>query len=452
MSTDLFGVRVLGVDLARREVELRVFVVYYDFASRTYLSPPERDPGFFLGLLWRSGRRDAPIGMAITVDQILERPWVAENARWFVDHVERTAVENDPPPDEIWARPKDFPHAHAGCWADEDLLVQADYVVRVTDPAWIRHLEPGMDWGDAYYPMDADNPRAEDLPRLPYVHRPIVLEPFESETNSMVFSDDGRFLAAFGYDGELVVYDCSGWSEHSRIEVRAGRITWRMAWVPGQHIIVFTELDTRQLRQEAYDVHTGDAVDVHLELGHGRSRTGRHRIEFGNRPGVGFLVRGGDAVQVPGIEEIAIESVAFTGDESRLFAGGMTSDVFVIDAASASVVGTIPDVAPRVGVVAVSPGGDYLVTAGEPGSNPRLERGEEICVRRGSDGEIVIHHWPGALVGGLAWSPDDRWLAVCLEHRRGGGELRIMPIGMPTRPAAAWHPTVPEPRVETDHG
>ncbi len=449
MSTDIFGIRVLGVDLVRREVELRVFVVHYDVRNRAYVSPPARDPGFFLGLLWHSGRGEGTVGDAITVDQILDRAWVAEYARWFVEHVERTAVRNDPQTEETWERLDEFYYDRGGNWADEELLAQADYVIRVTDATWIEHLRPGMGWGDGYFPMNADNPRVEDLPHLPDMHHPQVLKPFASEVNAMAFSDDGRFLAAFGYDDELVIYDCADWSEHARVDVEEGDSTWRLAWVPGQHVVVLTGLDA--LQQEAYDVHTGDPVDVQLELGDRRSRTARHRIEFGNTDGLEFLAVGGDPVHVADLEKIVIEAVTFTGDESRLFVGGVTKDVFVIDTATAEVIDTITDVvAYRIGALAVSPEGDYLVSAGESSFNPWDERGEEICVRRLGDGEIVIHHWPGALVSGLEWSPDGRWLAVSLEHNPSGGELRIVPVGLPAEPPSALAPRIPAPRLEID--
>lgn len=219
MATDLYEIRVLAVDLDRREVEFRVFVVYYDTGSRTHAALPVDDPAFFLRALWHEGRQQHPIGDAIRVEQFNDREWMVKHARWFVEQVERTAVRNDPPSDETWAQLKDFYYERSGGWADEDLLVQADYVVRFTDRAWIEHLEPLQDWGDLFYPLDADRPDAEDLPRVPNPHRRVTRKPFKRAAPSViVFSDDSRFLAVTAADGkETVVYGSDGWSEHERL-------------------------------------------------------------------------------------------------------------------------------------------------------------------------------------------------------------------------------------------
>jgi len=213
VATDLFGVRALDVDLARREVRLQVLTVHYDVESRTYLAPPERDPGFVLGLLWASGRREHPIGAAIDAGRILDRNWLIEHARWFVEHVERIAVDNDPPSESAWDRLQDFHYERVHGWPDEDALVQAEFQVRVADRAWIEHLEPGAAWSSAMYPVHADSPAPEELPHLPNVHDPIVRWPFSDDSATAVgFSDDSCFLAVARSGPELVVYrsvDCN---------------------------------------------------------------------------------------------------------------------------------------------------------------------------------------------------------------------------------------------------
>ncbi|WP_345431295.1 hypothetical protein [Actinoallomurus vinaceus] len=222
MATDIFGARVLGVDLDRREVRFRVFVVYYETADRGYMTLPDRDRGFFLGLLWESGRWDHPIGEAtIGLDQILDEGWCATNARWFVEDVECTARRNDPPSAESWEVLHDFYYERDGGWRDEDHLVQADYTVRATHERWIEHLNEGDAWGSAWYPRWADDPRPEDLPHIPDLRHPAtVLEPFpHGETEELAFSDDGRHLAVHSDNGELVVYETATWSEHGRERV-----------------------------------------------------------------------------------------------------------------------------------------------------------------------------------------------------------------------------------------
>lgn len=54
MSTDMYGVRVLEVDPDQLRVRLKVFVVYYETGSRTYIPLPDDEPGIFLQFLWDS--------------------------------------------------------------------------------------------------------------------------------------------------------------------------------------------------------------------------------------------------------------------------------------------------------------------------------------------------------------------------------------------------------------
>ncbi|RCV47888.1 WD40 repeat domain-containing protein [Marinitenerispora sediminis] len=162
-----------------------------------------------------------------------------------------------------------------------------------------------------------------------------------------------------------------------------------------------------------------EAVDVPVEQGSGRSRSWRHRLDFGRADGVEIRSDGGEPVAVPSLGEVAIEAAAFTADGSRLFAAGMAPDVHVIDPSSAAVIDTVPDVAGRVTGLAVSPDGGSLVTAGPPADVPW------------SDDEVRVHR-----LADLAWSPDGRWVAMNLEHAHGGGEVRTMSAGLPARPPA----------------
>ncbi|MEV0702892.1 WD40 repeat domain-containing protein [Saccharopolyspora sp. NPDC050389] len=444
MATDLFGIRVLDVDLDRREAQLCVYVVYYDSGSRTYLSPPERDPGFFLALLWQAGRFEHRIGEAVSVEQIGDRDWMVENARWFVEHVERTAVENDPPSEENWEQLQDFYYERFGSWEDEDLLVQADYTVRVTDPAWIEHLKPGQAWGAAAYPVHADCPSPEDLPHLPNVHDPVLAVPSDEDgIHKVAFSDDSRFLVVSGYDEELVVYDCADWSEHDRFTLGYRMFNWRLIWAPGRHVIVQTDLESLETRQLAYDVDARAKVEISLELGTARSRNDAHRIDFGYEDGVEFHVEGGESVRVSPAEGLRIEFVAFAEDESRLFAAGSGPDVHVIDTSSRRVVDKIPDVAADVVGLALSADGRYLATAEKPAQNPWEDCGHQLCVRRLSDREVVVRHSPGADIVDLAWSPDGRWLAVSFEDSDGSGETRVLRMGLPAESPAELLPAAP---------
>ncbi|WP_051467680.1 pentapeptide repeat-containing protein [Actinomadura oligospora] len=441
MSTDIFGVRVLGVDPDRREVRFRVFVVYYETAARSHLSPPGRDRGFHLGLLWESGRWDHPIGEAtISVEQILDDDWRAANARWFVEDVECTARRNDPPSPECWELLNDFYHERAGRWRDEDHLVQADYTVRVTHERWIEHLSEGDAWGSTWYPLWADDPRPEDLPHLPDLRDPVaVLEPFDGgEAEELAFSDDGRYLAVLHGEGELVVYATATWSEHARESIASGFVHPRLMWVPGRPVI--TVLDREDDRQAAYDADARVVTAVPEEGGFARSRTGRHRVEFGYQSGVRFL--GGPTVLGSGEDRVSIGSVSFTEDESRLFAAGTGPVVHVIDPGT-GVVDRIDEPCDQLWAVAVSPDGAYLATS--LFVSHRDER-QEVRVRRVGRPEIATRHRPGAFVPRLEWSPDGRLLAAIVNDQ-DAPKVHLLPVGLPAEPPEALRPPPGGPRT-----
>ncbi|WP_043236663.1 hypothetical protein [Streptomyces violaceusniger] len=43
-----------------------------------------------------------------------------------------------------------------GSWKDEDLLVQAEYEIRVTDRKWLEPLSVDDGWGSAAFPLNGD--------------------------------------------------------------------------------------------------------------------------------------------------------------------------------------------------------------------------------------------------------------------------------------------------------
>ncbi|MGK5552231.1 WD40 repeat domain-containing protein [Actinomadura kijaniata] len=448
MSTDLFGVRVLGVDPDRREVRFRVFVVHYDTGVRSHIDLPGRERAFFLGLLWESGRWGHPIGEAtIGVDQILDDDWCGANARWFVADVERTAVRNDPPDAEGWESLHDFYYERDGRWADEERLVQADYTVRVTHERWIEHLREGDAWGTTKYPRWADDPRPEDLPHVPDLRAPIaVLDPFRSDDVwETAFSDDGRHLAVHSpSEGELVVYETATWSEHVRERVAVKFFEARLMWAPGRPVVTVTGGDGART---AYDVEARAFTEAPGEGGHARSRSGRHRVEFGDRPGVRFL--GGPTVLGSGEEGFTVESVSFTGDGSRLFVartladGGSGPAVYVVDTATGAVVDELPEPCDQLWAVAVSPAGAYLATSVFAREG---DEEQEVRVRRVGRPEIITRHRPGPYVPRLEWSPDGRALAAVV-NGDGRTRVRVLPVGLPAEPPEALRPPPASPRT-----
>jgi WD40 repeat protein len=446
LSTDLYGVRVLALEPERRKVTFEVFVVYYDTHARTY-PPLPSEPGFFLNVLWEQGRWEHPLGEAITVDQILNEEWVNIHSRWFVEKVERTSTANYPPRDEDFERFHDFYYERSAGWKDEELLVQAEYDVQVTDPRWLEQLSVGDAWGTATYSMAADDVRREEAPYVPDLRNTVTLMPFEGMSEEagtpggLAFSDDGRYLAVASDEDGLVIYKTDDWTEYTADvdDVRIGLFP-QLTWVPGEHVVALTESDGHG--QWAYDVAERACVDVPRQPGKARSRTARYRVGYGEGYWLDEFV--GDSGRAEGVvpvgaddPEFTVESAAFTADESRLFVAGMGANIHVLDPSTVSIVDTIVDVGDRVHGLAVSPDGGYVAATVD--TNRYHEPNEsELCVWRVADHKIVTRRRGGIYGGPLAWSPDGRWLAanVTTGDDGYGGETRIFPIGLPADPPA----------------
>ncbi|GAA3659742.1 hypothetical protein GCM10022224_023940 [Nonomuraea antimicrobica] len=445
MSTDLYGVRVLALEPERRRVTFKVFVVYYDTHAKTCPPLPD-EPGFFLHVLWQQGRWEHPLGEAITVDQIRNEEWVNIHSRWFIENIERTSTANYPPQDEDFERLYDFSYERPGGWKDEELLVQADYDVQVTDPRWLEQLSVGDAWGTAAYPMAADDVRCEEAAYVPDLRDAVTLMPFEGRSEEagtpggLAFSDDGRYLAVASDEDGLVIYNTDDWAEHADVDgVRTGLFP-QLTWVPGEHVVALTGF--RGDGQWAYDVAARASVDVPRQPGKARSRTGRYRVDYGEGYWLDAFVsdsgRAEDVVPVGADDpEFTVESAAFTADESRLFVAGMDSNIHVLDSSTVSIVDTIADVGERVIGLAVSPDGAFVAATVD--TNRYYEPSEhELCVWRIADHKIVTRRRGGIYGGPLAWSPDGRWLAanVTTGFDGCGGETRIFPIGLPADPPA----------------
>jgi hypothetical protein len=160
-------------------------------------------------LLWEGanghhGRPErGPLRDLVTLEQRGDGEWVDANTRRFVASVVRLSSRNHPANPSDWDRLHDFYYEHGGHWKDEDLLVQFDYAVRVTDAHWTDPFRAGDAWGTASFTCNADTWTAADAPHLPDLARPaVMLKPFPAGTSDhdyvddMKFSDDGRYLAA----------------------------------------------------------------------------------------------------------------------------------------------------------------------------------------------------------------------------------------------------------------
>lgn len=145
MSTDLYGIRVLAKK--GPTVTLKVFLVYYDWDQ----IPDSKD--FFLMVLWdKADTRfggGGPLGDAITVSQICSESFRMAQAPAYVANVEKIGSANYPVTNR--EELSTFYYEDEGRWENEDRLAQVDFLVTVTDPKWIEHLQPGMSWGSTAY-------------------------------------------------------------------------------------------------------------------------------------------------------------------------------------------------------------------------------------------------------------------------------------------------------------
>ncbi|GAA4619967.1 hypothetical protein GCM10023196_002110 [Actinoallomurus vinaceus] len=440
MSTDLYGARVLGIAGDRRSLRLRVFVVYYEPSIEGGFPLPE-DAVFFLRLLWdfadREYGRPRPLARVFDYKPLMDEAWVAANARWFIEGVERVATRNHPMTDEQWDELGMFYHLRDGGWQDEELLVQGDYVVRVTDPRWLEGLEPG-DTRSTVWDTGSGAPEPRDAPHVPDFSRPAhVIEPFRAgrregrQVSGMAFSDDGAHLAVLNGSRELVVYETADWTERLRLAHGVGLPV--LMWVPGRPVVaVKSFLDDEQW---AYDLEAGAVTEAPHEPGGVRSRTGRYRARH-LLPGVEFIDADGGAdesVVLPdGFDAGRLRQVAFSADESRMFLIGEDHpDITVAEPSTGRVHGRIETDWDWVRDLAVAPSGRYILITQSPFAS---DYQREPSVWRVAGGP-VMHGSLERQAHLVAWSPDDRWAVVESRIReKAPSRLDVFPIGLPAEP------------------
>ncbi|MGW1373047.1 WD40 repeat domain-containing protein [Streptomyces sp. NPDC002446] len=443
MSTDMYGVRVRKVDPDRLRATIQVLVVYYDTGSRTHIPLPGEEPGVFLHFLWESAAgylsdddaRKGPLGRLVSTDDILNYEWVDTHARRFISQVRRTETLNDPPTEAQWEDLHDFYYERGGIWQDEELLIQGEYEIRVTDRRWLEHLSEGQAWGSAAFPMNGDSWTAEDAPYIPDLAQPAVrIRPFEATKGSvrydsvvgMEFSDDGKYLAVCSDQGRVWVYDTADWSE--TVHTSAGDwIVPLMMWVPGEHVLAVKGYSTGDQpegeAQWAYDVDQGAEVEAPFQRGHRRSGDGAYRISRNNAGEGGFDLHGQEREPHRRLSHAGgwdpIQCHAFSGDSSRLFLGAQ-ENLYVVDPAKGEVVDKVVDASERLFELASNPDGSYLAIGSFSRKLGYLEFGKsrphELCIWRMADKKIILGHQFRTYIDALAWSPNDgRWLAVALE-------------------------------------
>jgi len=437
MATDLYGIRVLDLVPDERRVRFRVFVVYYDTEDRTH-APLPHDPSFFLRLLSESG---------LNLGEIFDEDWVGANAYRFVRHVEQVASRNHPVVE--WTRLHDFYYVRDGRWPEEDLLVQADYDVDVTESWCLGSLTVGRSWATAAYESTSDQVLEPDAPTVLDLRTPAVrLDPFpggetdDATPSDLTFSDDGKYLAITSQSCELVVLRTEDWSEQAR--VRDSPLWGQdIQWVPGAHLLTQRNIEggadlDDDAPTAAYDVASGEEVDVAPQPREFRSRTGRyradggfgrHQVDGGYGAWVGVLTSAGESrlLHLPRGKARA-GTVSFTADETRMFVGH-GGNVHILDPETGRIIRTLNEVG--AGAV-VRPDGAYLAA---PAGESNL-----IDLWRVSDAALLMRCRSGGRYlggsSGLAWSPDGTMLAVSVitGYNGYGGEVRIYRAGPPVEP------------------
>ncbi|MFC4012938.1 WD40 repeat domain-containing protein [Nonomuraea purpurea] len=436
MSTDIYGVRVLAVHPDELRIRFRIFAVYYDTAGQTYDPVPD-DPSFFFSLLWEQG----PLYELIDVNTRLDGEWVDANTRRFVSRVERLATRNHPPTPEQWKDLHDFYYDRDGGWKDEDLLVQFDYDVYVTDRRWIESFDEDEAWGTTAFPYNADVWTAEDAPYIPDLAEPVfTVSPFDvtkgeveyDNVSGAEFSDDGRYLGVCSDKGLVWVYDTTDWSQVVHLSTGEDWIVPLMAWVPGEPVITLknycSEPDEDDRTQWAYDVDARAEVEAPFQPGRVRSRDGGYWTgNYGNKDGGSDICAPGRPPipsSVAGGDWDPIQCESFAGDGSRLFLGAQ-ENLYVLDPATGQITDKVMDASKRLFQLAASPDGAYLAVGSFTRKLPYVnirgdKRPHELCVWRTSDMKIIMGRQLTTWVEAMAWSADGQWLAVTMEPTADG--------------------------------
>jgi hypothetical protein len=432
MSTDLYGVRVIGIFPEERRVRLRVFVVYYEANIQSHQELPDDASFFFRAVADRALDKRGPLS-GLSVEQYCDETWVNANAWRWIDRFERVATRNHPVATEAWEHIHDFYYERYGRWKDEDTLVQADYDVWFIDGAISQYFTLGEAWGTTAYPTQADRLTPEDLPRIPDVRNAVeTLTPFADATGSastptgLAFSPDGKRLAITNEESGIAVYTVGDWSELLRSdEVKESLIAGRPTWASND-VVVIDSPHSPEIAG-AWSVATKTMVDAPEKVGATWTSTG-YRLSFGVTDELEIVAPDGSTRSVDGgfcVE--AIHPAARTSTRQAtagpfLLAGGMSRDILLIDLGEARIVERFENVAKeRVTSMTSSPDGAYVFFC----------EYEECGVLRIRDREVIVREPCPSLICAASWSPDGRFAAANIVDSVGaGGETRIFAVGI----------------------
>lgn len=440
MSTDLYGVRILGLD--GRTAKLRVFVVYYDVAYKQHQPLPD-DPSFFCRLLGDWGPGKGAIQAEVPDNLRYEEAYIDSNAWRFVESVRRLEARNEEIGD--WSAFSDFYYEREGAWQNEEKLVQADYEVVFTDRKWIAHWKKGASWGTASYPTQADVLTAAEAAVLPdFRVETKRIVPFDGPTESgtpedAFFSDDGKLLAVTSQAGDVAVYETAGWKR----TMRANRVTGlfpHAEFFPGTHVLGVRDMHGKTA---AFEADSGTPGRAQLARGQVRSRSGTLRADFGEGPKVEILDEKGETVRVIETPHSTAEAASFSPDETTVATAGMDDQVVIWRIKDGARLRAFAGGVARVNHLAFSPDGRWLSVSG--GNDGCVVDAESGAVRRryhSRDTYPCEIAWSGKLVSVVhvgAAQGYGGWISI---HEIGASwpAAKPEPVSPPAPPAAAPRP------------
>lgn len=425
MSTNLYGIRVLQKVPQYNKVRLRVCVVSYDTDYKTH-QPLPKDHSFFLRVLWDKGDirfgEGGPIGETINVDQFLDEKWVDKHTYQYISSVKQISTKNYPINASRYHEYLDVHCGTNGIREKEELLVQADYEVYVTDEKYIMHLFEGMSWGTTAYETKALIFNLEHASSLPNIKAEVhSLKAFEGEKEtgtceSIQYSGDGAQLFAISQNNEICAFEQSTWKE-----------IWRQK-CDGMFARFYQDENSVWLQNYRktigyWNAETGETEhSTQFTAYRSKSPNGTYLVNYGEDNKLAFVDQGGASIwEVP--QANTVEAVAFTKDEKIVAIGGMYGHIELWDTDKCVKIKQIPFSEERTTCLSFNQTGQFLAIS--------LSHGVEIYAV--NSGQLVLRYlddkkdyWETVL-----WSPDGKYFLVNLigGGTGYGGGIKIFQIG-----------------------
>ncbi len=145
--SSLFDIEVLSK--TDNTVELKLYIIhphqYWFYESKS----------FALQLIWDLTKVikqiSCPLSKEISAEKILDIKWVINNQDKFIKSVMISETLNYPIDLDYSILSEEEYDKH---WEDKKSLAQAIYLITVTNPKWIKHIQNGMEYETAAYDME----------------------------------------------------------------------------------------------------------------------------------------------------------------------------------------------------------------------------------------------------------------------------------------------------------